>query len=116
MPSRRYVPHSRLKDLPVGKLPDGPTITVAILAFDLVHFNEGTCVVGELRASPYLNIVIFNDQSTSIITHTVEGMTDSPGKLVLVSELVCLSTRSRYHMILTITFNVKRRDALLVPA
>lgn len=92
MPSRRYVPHGRIKDLPVGKLPDGPTITVAILAFDLVHFNEGSCVVGELRASPYLNIVVFEGQSTSIITHTVEGMTDSPGKLVLVSELVCLPT------------------------
>lgn len=115
MPTRLHVPRGHLKDLPVGQLPDGPTITVAILAFDLVHFNEGACVVGELRASPYLNIVIFDDQSTSIITHTVEGMTDSPGKLVLVSELVCLSTRSRYHMILTITFNVKRRAALLVP-
>ena len=92
MPSRRHVPHGRLKDLPVGKLPDGPTITVAILAFDLVHFNEGSCVVGELRASSYLDIVVFDDQSTSIITHTVEGMTNSPRKLVLVSELVCLTT------------------------
>ena len=92
MPSRRHVPRSRLKDLPVGKVPDGPTITIAILAFDLVHFNKGSRIVCELRSSSYLGIVVFNDQSTSIITHTVEGMTDSPCKLVLVSELVCLPT------------------------
>jgi len=106
MPTRCHVPRSNLEDLLLGQVPDGPAITVAILTFDLVHFNEGSCVEGELRTSSYLGIIVFDDQSTSIITHTAEGMTDSPRKLVLVSELVCLPTRSRYHMNPTITFNV----------
>ena len=92
MPTRCDVPRSDLEDLLFGQFPDRPDVTVTILTFDLVYFNVGSALEGELRASPYLNIVVFEGQSTSIITHTVEGMTDSPGKLVLVSELVCLPT------------------------
>ena len=98
MPTRYYVPRGYLKDLPVGQLPDGPTITVAILAFDLVHLNEVSCVVSKLRAPPYLSIVVFYDQSTAVVKHTGEGMTYSPGKLELVPKLVAFPSWSRRHM------------------
>ena len=98
MPTRRHMPRSSLKDLLIGQFPDSPTVTVAILTFNLVHFNDIPDLVSELGTSPHLSVDIFWSQSASAIKNAVDGMMDSPRKLKLVSKLVCLPTWPRRHM------------------